>query len=116
MPGLRVREYHGEHEEEAYGVGAAVLLPWGQFYHHLDAGRPVSEIAEAFDVTEALVQYRIKITAASNLYRSRCRAPKDSSHRPPVRAATAHVDRFQKRKGVSELSPGYGAKRFRLDG
>lgn len=71
MPGLRVREYHKEHETEAYGVGAAVLLPWGQFYHQLDAGTPVADLAERFDVTEALIQYRIKVTGSSNLYRNR---------------------------------------------
>lgn len=71
MPGLRVRDYHKDQETEAYGVGAAVLLPWNQFYHQLDAGTSVPEMAEAFDVTEALIQYRIKITAATNLYRNR---------------------------------------------
>jgi len=71
MPGLRVRDYHKDQETEAYGVGAAVLLPWSQFYHQLDAGRSVADMAEAFDVTEALIQYRIKVTAATNLYRNR---------------------------------------------
>lgn len=72
MPGLRLREYHADQEEEAYGVGAAVLLPWGEFYHLLDTGTGIPDIADTFDVTQALVQYRIKITGASNLYRSRC--------------------------------------------
>ena len=71
MPGLRVREYHKDQETEAYGVGAAVLLPWRQFYHLLDVGTSVGDMAEAFDVTEALVKYRIKVTAATNLYRNR---------------------------------------------
>lgn len=71
MPGLRVRDYHKDHETEAYGVGAAVLLPWSQFYHQLDAGSPVTEMAEIFDVTEALIRYRIKVTGATNLYRHR---------------------------------------------
>lgn len=47
MPGLRVRDYHKEHEAEAYGIGAAVLLPWSQFYHQLNAGIPIAEIPEA---------------------------------------------------------------------
>jgi hypothetical protein len=87
LPGLRVRDYHKEHEAEAYGVGGAVLLPWSQFYHLLDAGTPVAEIAEAFDVTEALVQYRIKITAATNLHRNRLRRKTISSKMPPTTAA-----------------------------
>jgi hypothetical protein len=31
LPGLRVRDYDKNQEAEAYGVGAAVLLPWSQF-------------------------------------------------------------------------------------
>ena len=30
------------------------------------------DLAEAFDVTEALIEYRIKVTGATNLYRRRC--------------------------------------------
>lgn len=86
MPGLRVRDYHKEHETEAYGVGAAVLLPWSEFYHQLDAGTPIAEIADTFDVTEALVQYRIKITAATNLYRNRSWRKPGSLRIPPTSA------------------------------
>ncbi len=84
MPGLRVRDYHKDHETEAYGIGAAVLLPWDQFYHGLDAGTPVAELAEAFDVTEALVQYRIKVTAATNLHRNRLNQLVAAGKRQPV--------------------------------
>jgi hypothetical protein len=73
-PGLRVRTYDQAQEAEAYGVGAALLLPWGRFYHSLDTGTPVEEISEEYDVTSQLVQYRIKVTGASNLYRNRCRS------------------------------------------
>ena len=72
-PGLRVRDYNIAQEAEAYGVGAAVLLPWSSFYHRLDSGEAPEVIAEYYDVTTQLVQYRIKIAGASNLYRSRCR-------------------------------------------
>lgn len=72
MPGLRVRDYNHVQETEAYGVGAAVLLPWSSFYHALDSGKPVHAIANDYDVTAQLVQYRIKITGASNLHRKRC--------------------------------------------
>lgn len=72
LPGLRVRDYNKQQESEAYGVGAAVLLPWGQFYHGVNAGQSIYDLAEAFDVTEALIEYRIKVTGATNLYRSRC--------------------------------------------
>lgn len=72
-PGLRVRDYNAEQEMEAYGVGAAVLLPWNSFYHVLDSGERIEAIAERYDVTTQLVQYRIKTTGATNLYRNRCR-------------------------------------------
>lgn len=74
MPGLRTRTYNHAHEAEAYGVGAAMLLSWSTFYHDLDAGTPIADIAEAYDVSTQLVEYRIKITGATNLYRNRCRA------------------------------------------
>ena len=72
MPGLRVRDYDQAQETEAYGIGAAALLPWSTFYHMLDQGTQVSAIADAYDVTTQLVEYRIKITGATNLYRNRC--------------------------------------------
>ena len=71
--GLRVRDYNAKQEAEAYGVGAAVLLPWSSFYYALDSGETVIAIAERYDVTTQLVEYRIKITGATNLYRNRCR-------------------------------------------
>lgn len=81
MPGLRTRTYDHAQEAEAYGVGAAALLPWSTFYHMLDAGTPVVDIAETYDVTTPLVEYRIKITGATNLYRNRCRASSGTSTR-----------------------------------
>jgi hypothetical protein len=74
MTGLRARTYDQAQEAEAYGVGAAALLPWSTFYHMLAAGTPVVDIAENYDVTTPLVEYRIKITGATNLYRNRCRS------------------------------------------
>jgi hypothetical protein len=71
MPGLRVRDYDQKQEMEAYGVGAAVLLPWSSFYHAINTGTSISAIAETYDVTVQLVEYRIKITGSTNLYRSR---------------------------------------------
>lgn len=72
LPGLRVRDYDKKQEMEAYGVGAAALLPWTSFYHALDAGIDIGQMAEDYDVTTELIKYRIKITGATNLYRSRC--------------------------------------------
>jgi Zn-dependent peptidase ImmA (M78 family) len=71
--GLASRDYNKAQETEAYGTGAAVLLPWATFYHALNAGGSILELAERYDVTPELIKYRIKITGASKLYASRQR-------------------------------------------
>jgi hypothetical protein len=68
-----VRGFDQGQEDEAYGVGAAALLPWKTFFHGLNDGRSANELAEEYDVTMDLVTYRIKITGAYPLYRSRQR-------------------------------------------
>jgi hypothetical protein len=60
-------------EEEAYGVGAAVLLPWSLFFPLLNGGFTTDELAGEFDVTPELVGYRTKICGASSLYAARQR-------------------------------------------
>jgi hypothetical protein len=69
--GVSVRGYNKETEAEAYGIGAAALLPWSEFFRALNSGSPASKIAEDFEVTDQLVEYRIKITGAYNVYRKR---------------------------------------------
>lgn len=76
VPGIEVREYHKDQEAEAYGVGAAALLPWQSFFKALNAGQTIEELAELHNVALELVQYRIKITGAFNLYKSRQRTRK----------------------------------------
>lgn len=72
--GLGVRDYDKAIEQEAYGVGAAVLIPWRLFYPLLDLGRSVEELSDIFDVTSQLIQYRIETCGASRLYAARQRA------------------------------------------
>lgn len=69
--GLSNRDFLKSQEEEAYGVGAAAIMPWAVFFHDLNNAVPVEEIAEKYDVSAALVVYRIRITGATNLHRSR---------------------------------------------
>lgn len=71
--GLGVRDYDKAIEQEAYGVGAAVLIPWRLFYPLLNAGRSIEELSNSFDVTPQLIQYRIKTCGASSLYAARQR-------------------------------------------
>lgn len=69
--GFRVRDYHEAQEKEAFGIGAAALLPWQMFLPALNAGKSIEQLADIFDVSADLIQYRIKITAGSNLYKKR---------------------------------------------
>jgi Zn-dependent peptidase ImmA (M78 family) len=71
--GLSSRDFLKSQEEEAYGVGAAAIMPWASFFHDLNAGMSVEEIATKYGVSTALVVYRISITGATNLHRSRQR-------------------------------------------
>ncbi len=68
---IQVRDFEKAQEHEAYGVGAAALLPWGSFFPQVNSGYTIRRLAEEFDVTPDLIQYRIKITAAYRLYRAR---------------------------------------------
>jgi hypothetical protein len=70
----RIRDFEKAQEEEAYGIGAAVLLPWRLFFGRINSGTWMDAIAEEFDVSCELVQYRIKICGATHLYKNRRRA------------------------------------------
>jgi hypothetical protein len=69
--GLSSRDYLQSQEHEAYGVGAAAMMPWASFFHNLNDGMSVADIAAQYGVSTALVAYRISITGATNLHRSR---------------------------------------------
>jgi Zn-dependent peptidase ImmA (M78 family) len=72
--GLRLRDFNEKQEREAYGVGSAALLPWGAFFHDLNAGLPVTELAEKYQVSRELIEYRIKTSGGYKLYQARRRA------------------------------------------
>lgn len=69
--GLRSRTFNAKLEKEAYGVGAAALLPWEPFFKLIDSGYSAKEIASDYAVSEPLVIYRIKLTGLWTLYKSR---------------------------------------------
>jgi hypothetical protein len=69
--GLSNRDFLKSQEEEAYGVGEAAIMPWSSLFHDLNAGMSVEEIATKYGISTALVVYRISITGATNLHRSR---------------------------------------------
>ena len=71
--GLSVRQYDRQQESEAYGVGAAALIPWQTFFRGVNDGRTVAELSEYYEVTPELVTYRIKITGLFAVFRARQR-------------------------------------------
>jgi hypothetical protein len=70
---LRARDFDRACEKEAYGIGAAALLPWSQLFELINSGHAVDSIADHFEVSQQLIEYRIKITGASRLYAARQR-------------------------------------------
>jgi hypothetical protein len=54
------RSYNLNIEEEAYGVGAAALVPYYSLRNFLVAGISIREIAKHFGVTPSLILYRAR--------------------------------------------------------
>lgn len=57
-----IRNYNQTIESEAYGVGSATLVPFAGLSKLKNAGCSCNEIAEHFGVSEALVEYRERLT------------------------------------------------------
>jgi Zn-dependent peptidase ImmA (M78 family) len=56
------RDYRRADEEEAYGVGAAALVPYATLKKLLLQGKSSREIGLHFRVSRELVEYRMKVT------------------------------------------------------
>lgn len=69
--GVRFRDFDEKQEREAYAVGTAALLPWASFFHGVNKGMSVEQLAEMYQVSRELIQYRIKVTGAHKLYQAR---------------------------------------------
>ena len=63
------RDYHQEIEEEAYGTGAAALIPYTALKRMVKEGKTAAEIAKHFNVSRALVEFRIKISHLWDSYK-----------------------------------------------
>jgi hypothetical protein len=66
---LRSRDYRKEDEEEAYGVGAAALVPYATLKRLIYEGKSPQDIARRFQVSRELVEYRLKVTKLWRLYK-----------------------------------------------
>lgn len=67
------RDYRKADEEEAYGVGAAVLVPYVSLKRFLANGWSTNKVALHFRVSRELVEYRMKVTRLWSVYRSNIR-------------------------------------------
>lgn len=65
------RDYNESIEEEAYGTGAAALVPYTALRRMVESGRTSREIARHFYVSQALVEYRIKVSRLWATYQER---------------------------------------------
>lgn len=63
------RDYNQAIEEEAYGTGAAALVPYTALKRFVGKGKTAAEIARHFNVSRALVEYRIKISRLWDSYK-----------------------------------------------
>jgi hypothetical protein len=66
---LIARDYNAAIEEEAYATGAAALVPYSSLRRFILEGRTAAEIARHFNVSRALVEYRIKISRLWGAYK-----------------------------------------------
>jgi len=64
------REYRKADEEQAYGTGAAALVPFASLKKFVLEGATSTEIAKRLRVSRELVEYRLKVTRLWKLYRS----------------------------------------------
>lgn len=67
---LVARDYRKADEEEAYGVGAAALVPFGALNRLVHQGRTADDIARRFRVSRNLVEYRLKVTRLWRKYKA----------------------------------------------
>src|SRR5688500_4159075 len=64
------RDYRKADEEQAYGVGAAALVPFAALKRFVFIGKSAPDIARHFRVSRELVEYRLKVTRLWNDYKS----------------------------------------------
>ena len=65
------RDYNEDIEEEAYATGAAALVPYAGLKRLVEGGKTSAEIARHYNVSKALVEYRIKISRLWETYKER---------------------------------------------
>ncbi|MEA2173368.1 MAG: hypothetical protein QOD00_960 [Blastocatellia bacterium] len=65
------RDYNEADEEAAYAVGAAALVPYAALRRFVLQGKNSKEIAQHFNVSRELAEYRIKVSRLWDEYKKR---------------------------------------------
>ncbi len=65
------RDYNANIEEEAYATGAAALVPYRGLKRFVEGGKTIAEIARHYNVSRALVEYRMKVLRLWDMYKER---------------------------------------------
>ncbi|MEO6655023.1 MAG: ImmA/IrrE family metallo-endopeptidase [Pyrinomonadaceae bacterium] len=65
------RDYNHAIEEEAYSTGTAALVPYTALKRMVNDGKTVNEIARHFNVSRALVEFRIKVSRLWEIYQAK---------------------------------------------
>jgi hypothetical protein len=73
-PATGFRTYDGDVESEAYGVGGAMILPYGQLFRLVKQHVAAEVIAERYDVSERFANYRINRAGLRKMYAKSVRA------------------------------------------
>ncbi len=72
-PTTGFRTYDSNVETEAYGVGGAMLMPYGHLYSLCNQGVPVTAIAGRFGLSVSFTNYRINRTGLRRMHQKRLR-------------------------------------------
>lgn len=67
----RARDYVQSDEEAAYSIGAAALVPYSSLRRFVLQGKSARDIAKHFNVSQALIIYRIKVSRLWEEYKAR---------------------------------------------
>jgi Zn-dependent peptidase ImmA (M78 family) len=65
---LGTRTHNPEVERQAYEVGGAMLLPYGQLFWRVKRKAPCTSVAEEYEVSESFVRYRINRCGLRRMY------------------------------------------------
>ena len=69
------RTYVGTVEAEAFSVGGALVMPYGQLFRIVKAGAAIEDIAAAFSVSAAMARCRVNRTGLSRMQKKRAATP-----------------------------------------